>query len=172
LRTAEFFYAEKQTLPPGANPSTAAIESSSQHGKNHGKNQIYGGIFSVKKSKWFMTGTLGLMLAFGLVLAGCDQGNGGGGNSRGSEISKLLGTWVKTGGSAVKLVFADDGEYTTLEIWMGEKNLVVDELVESYDGTTLTLQRMTLDIALDGDVLTISGVPPGGESFIGSYTRQ
>ena len=39
--------------------------------------------FFMKKSKLFLKGILGLLLVFGLVLAGCDN-DGGGGDNNGS----------------------------------------------------------------------------------------
>ena len=46
----------------------------------------------VNKKIWL--GMLVLVLAFGLTLVGCDDGNGGGGSGGGGGSTGLAGTWV------------------------------------------------------------------------------
>jgi hypothetical protein len=59
----------------------------------------------MKKNSIFMTGMLALLLAFGLVLAGCptdsdDDGGGGGGGGGGNIDSKLVGKWSRGEGTS------------------------------------------------------------------------
>ncbi|MDR0400090.1 MAG: hypothetical protein LBH51_04030 [Treponema sp.] len=134
----------------------------------------------MEKRNKFLSGMLALLLSFGLILAGCDNGNSGGGGgddggSRGGELSKLLGTWVDAD-TGCKWVFEDEGRigitaapYASIDA-PGSAGVYG---IESYDGTTLKFKNYpTFTAKIEGDVLTISGLLNELINFNGTFTKQ
>jgi hypothetical protein len=110
----------------------------------------------MRKSSIFMTGMLALLLAFGLVLGGCPNGNDDDDDDGGIN-SKLLGEWSRgEGGAGNSFVITSDGEFQaaimtykvtedagTITLSFGGQTVGTADWSVSDDGNTLTLTNGT-----------------------------
>jgi hypothetical protein len=119
--------------------------------------------FSVKKNRLFMTGTLAVLLAFGLFLAGCktdsddDSGPGGG-----AVPDELVGKWYSESAYMEVLVF---------EITSANKIMLSGSPYDaSVSGKTLTISMNgntigTFDYSISGSEMTITNGTLGCASY-------
>jgi hypothetical protein len=116
----------------------------------------------MKKNKLFIMGMLAVMLAFGLVLAGCKtDSDDGGGSGDGNRDSKLVAKWYASQFSANEdtingLLFELKGD--------GKLFLVTADASTTWttSGGKITTNYAggvgTVDYAIEGTILTITGV--------------
>ena len=124
------------------------------------------------KKKLLLRGILGVTLVFGLVLAGCNSEDDGGGEN----TTRLTGTWEASGGRVV--VFTEttfnykvngvtrySGTFSTSgsTITFNESRLGAASGGFQLSGNTLTLSNHTWDSSVEG-VYTKSGGSNGNEN--------
>jgi hypothetical protein len=123
----------------------------------------------------FLMGMLALVAAFGLMVAGCDDGNDTNNNTNnnngGGKIdSALVGAWNNVGGSGpTSITFASDGT-------VGVPSY--NNTTAATSGTTLTITQRsqfvtTFTYEIQGTTLTISNESGNGSlHLVGTYTKQ
>jgi hypothetical protein len=107
------------------------------------------------KTKAFFTGMLGLLLAFGAVLAACDNGTTGGGD--GGNSNPLEGTWSYFSGGQIEgsITFSgssyDKKEATTAGLVSFEQGTY------SVSGSNITFQPTKKRDSTTGNLVEVSG---------------
>ncbi|GHV79302.1 hypothetical protein AGMMS49944_10930 [Spirochaetia bacterium] len=113
-----------------------------------------------------------MVLALGMAVVGCDDGNGGGGGSDGQPTA-ITGTWRAITISYTTIQFSD-GNFTVLSY--GSSGVT-----GTFSGSTLTANGGVWGPYISGqgtatvvgDTLTISGFTGSGAGFInGTYVRE
>jgi hypothetical protein len=136
-------------------------------------HKTHGGFF-MKKSKLFLAGMAALLLSFGLVLAGCDNGSSGGG---GPGLGALVGEWLKTDGKTIS-ISDSHGEVSAECRLSSTGETITGGTLTSYDGTTVQIEVwgssdvISFTAALTDTTLTIGGLTGNYTIFNGLYTKQ
>jgi hypothetical protein len=147
---------QPRTRNDGAAHSSMLFRLCGRHKKSTaGKTAKEG--FSMTKNKFFMMGTLAMMLAFGLVLAGCENDADDGGSN---HDSALIGKWYHTQDYAdennndrLAYEFQEDGKFLMASseremTWTGSGG----KITISYEGEDIC----TADYTIEETTLTIS----------------
>jgi hypothetical protein len=144
-----------------------------RHEHNHLKNDRR----AVMKKKLFLLGMFGMVLTFGIVVIGCDNGSGGGGGGGGAP--SLDGTWSKSDDSAIR--FNGGNLQSTGNITATNVNWTLEGTYQ-YSSPTLTVtpppsggvvqSALVGTAVINGIQLTISGFTGTAAGLNGSWTKQ
>ena len=131
--------------------------------------QAHRGVFQMKKNRFFVLGMLAVLLTFGLVLAGCDNGSTGEGSKPTSPSAAYLNAkdWVCTTGNLPT-------DITSITMKLSGTN----QWAQTYNGTgtnngktitgTYKLSGLTATSTITGGDLP--GRPANGTSYSFTFT--
>jgi hypothetical protein len=128
------------------------------------------------KGKLFLTGMLGIILTFGLILVGCDKDDDGGGNNNSND--PITGTaWRSQNGTAANpgslLIFSKVSGST--KYFYNITNVTAENTNLDIDNKEVTIDGSPYPYTQSGNTLTVTGYKPaavaGGAATDVAFTR-
>ena len=131
--------------------------------------QAHRGVFQMKKNRFFVLGMLAVLLTFGLVLAGCDNGSTGSGDNPTSPSAAYLNAkdWVCTTGNLPTGITSITMKFSGTDQWEETFNGTGTNAGTTVSGT-YTLSGLKVTSTITGG--TMPGRPANGTSYSSTFT--